>query len=485
MSYLFGGTVFDGYDASGRRALNGSGGGSGGGNQTSTSYQTNIPEYLRGPAERMVARGEALSEAPYQPYTGTRIAGFSPAQEASFQQVYGMQAPTEYSQAGQSLGGAQQFGAAGALQAMGYQPSQFNQYQMRGPNDIQAGTVSGTGYNAYGVEAAPDVTGVGYNAAQANYTQGWNPEAAAQYMSPYQQSVTDIAKREALSEAQLLNRQLGSQAAKAGAFGGSRFGVEQALLGSKLATNLTDIQTKGLQEAYQTGLGQFNTEQAARQGINLANQSALNQAGQFSAGQAQAANLANQQVRQQASLASQQAFNEALKFGATQDQAAQLANQAAGLTAAQANQQTRYQTGAQNLQAALTTQQQQEAARQAAAGINLQGATFGAQTGLSAAEQLRNLGTTQQTSELERINALQQTGAQQQALQQQQLDTAYQQYLEGRDYDKNQLGWLSGLIRGTPYSTSQLQTTTTPAPSTASQMAGLGITGLGLASLLK
>lgn len=617
MSYLFGGTPFDGYDAGGRRSLNGGDGGGSSAPTQQTVTQTNIPDWLKEPTQRMVTRGEALSEQPYTPYEGERVAGFTPAQEAAFQQVYNLSAPQEYAQAGQSLTGAQEFGAAGALQAMGFQPTQFNQYQMGAPGDISASNVYGTNYNAVGAQAAQNVSGTGYTAAPGVTGTGYEayrtgyapsiggtsyqavgaqaaPDVAAQnlqyfqmqgpeswtqagtqaaYMSPYQQAVTDIAKREATSEAASLNRQLAGQAAKAGAFGGSRFGVEQALLGSRLATNLSDIETKGRESAYQSGLAQFNTEQAGKQAAatqnlqaslgvqslgagqnlqaqlanqqvqqqanlasqsaynqalqfgatqdqaaqaanqaamqavnlanqaainqssqfgagqtqaaNLANQAALNQARQFSAAQTQSANLANQQVEQQANLASQAAYNQALQFGATQAQAAQVANQQARLTASQANQQTQLQTGIQNLQANLTTQQQQEAARQAAANLNLQGAQFGAQTGLQAATQLANLGTASQQAELNRIQALAATGEQQQGMEQQLLNTAYQDYLEGRDWEKNQLGYMSGLIRGTPFSTTQTQSLSAASPSTQSQLLSAGLGVAGLAQLLK
>lgn len=472
----------------GRVTLEGGGSGGGGGGQTTqtgTTYQTNIPAYLEDPTKNMVARGELLSNQPYLPYSGQRVAGLTPQQQNVYTQLGALSTPSEFGQAGATLTGSEQFGAAGALGAMGYQPTQFNAYQMAGPGNIAAQNVYGTGYDAYGVAAAPDVTGTSYDASLADYSQGWNPQAAQQYMSPYQQSITDIAKREAASEAAMLNRQLSGQAAKAGAFGGSRFGVEQALLGKSLATNLSDIQTKGLESAYQAGLSQFNTEQAARQGINLANQAALNQAGQFGASQAQAAALANQQARQQANLATQQAYNQALQFGATQEQAAQIANQAAGLQAAQSNQNIGYQTGVQNLQSALTTQQQQDAARQAAAALNLQGAQFGAQTGLQAAQQRAALGTAAQQADLQRLAAQESAGKAQQDQQQAELNAAYNTFLEQRDWEKNQLGFLSGLIRGTPFSTSQTGTTTAPAPSTTSQLAGLGIAGIGLANLLK
>lgn len=467
----------------GRITLEGGGGG-GGQQQTSTAYQTNIPEYLRGPAERMVSRGETLSEQAYQPYTGERIAGFSPAQQAAFAEIGGLTTPTQFAQGTQSVQGAQQYGALGANRAMAFDPAKFQYFQMNQPKDVSAREVTGTSYKALGAEAAPDVTGTNYTAERAGYTPEWNERAATQYMNPYTQAVTDIAKREAVYDAANLNKQLAGQAAKAGAFGGSRFGIEQALLGSKLGTNLSDIQTRGLETAYNQGLSQFNTEQAQRQAINLANQAAGNQAGQFGASQAQQANLANQQVRQQANLASQAAYNRALEFGATQDQAAQLANQAAFLTAAQANQNIAYQTGAQNLQANLTVQQQQEAARQNAANIQLQGASLGAQTGLQAASALQGLGTASQSADLQRLSAQQSAGAQQQALEQQKLDAAYQQAIEQRDWEKNQLGWLSGLVRGTPYSTNQLQTVSAPGASTASQLASLGLGAYGLSSLL-
>ena len=46
MSYLFGGTAFDGYSRDGRRSVNGGGSGGGSSQQTTTgtTYQTNIPQ---------------------------------------------------------------------------------------------------------------------------------------------------------------------------------------------------------------------------------------------------------------------------------------------------------------------------------------------------------------------------------------------------------------------------------------------------------
>lgn len=323
----------------GRITLEGGGGSGGGGNQqsTQTSYQTNIPAYLEEPAKRMVARGETLSEQAYEPYKGARVSGFTPEQMAAFREVGGLTTPGQFGEAGAAVTGAERFGTAGAMGAMGYAPEMFS------------------------------------------------ADAAKAYMSPYQQAVTDIAKREATTEAAGLNRELAAKAAKAGAFGGSRFGIEQALLGSKLATNLSDIQTKGSQAAFENAQQQFERDRAAR--------------------------LAG------------------AKFG-------------------------------------------------------LEGAQFGADVGLKSAAQLGQLGTAEQEADLKRIAAQQSAGAQQQALEQQKLDTAYQQAMEQRDWEKNQLGFLSGLIRGTPFSTSQLQSTSAPGATAASQLASIGLGAYGLSSLL-
>ena len=322
----------------GRITLEGGGSGGGGSQEsTQTAYQTNIPAYLEEPAKRMVSRGETLSEQGYQPYTGARFAAFDPMQTQSFTELKGLETPGQFGQAGSAVTGAERFGTAGALGAMGYTPDMFT------------------------------------------------ADTAKAYMSPYQQAVTDIAKREATTEAAALNRDLASKASKAGAFGGSRFGIEQALLGSKLATNLSDIQTKGSQEAFLNAQQQFERDRAA------------------------------------------------------------------GLAGSK---------------------------------FNLEGAQFGSDVGLKSAAQLQNLGTAEQDAVLKRIAAQQSAGAQQQALEQQKLDAAYQQYQEQRDWEKNQLGFLSGLIRGTPFSTSQLQTTSAPGATTASQVASLGLGAYGLSSLL-
>jgi hypothetical protein len=83
----------------------------------------------------------------------------------------------------------------------------------------------------------------------------------ASYMDPYMQNVTNIAKREAQRASDIAGQREAAQAVSQGAFGGSRYGLVEAERQRNLGQQLSDLDIKGLQQAYQTGMGQFNTEQ--------------------------------------------------------------------------------------------------------------------------------------------------------------------------------------------------------------------------------
>jgi hypothetical protein len=89
-------------------------------------------------------------------------------------------------------------------------------------------------------------------------------EAIKQYMDPYQQQVTQEAMKEMDRQGQIAQNQLGAQAAGAGAFGGSRFGVQQA----EQARNLQDIKSRRIFEDmsrnYQQAVGAMQAANAAR-----------------------------------------------------------------------------------------------------------------------------------------------------------------------------------------------------------------------------
>ena len=126
-------------------------------------------------------------------------------------------------------------------------------------------------------------------------------EQMTQYMSPYQQAVTDIEKREATKqyESQVVP-QLAAQAATTGGFGGSRQAILEGMAADTQQRLLSDIQAKGSQQAYQDAVQRFQADrqaagQAGAQLATMAPQQFKAQLGEFGALQT----VGEQQQRQQ------------------------------------------------------------------------------------------------------------------------------------------------------------------------------------------
>jgi len=90
-------------------------------------------------------------------------------------------------------------------------------------------------------------------------------EQLTSYMSPYQQAVTDIEKREAtkLYESQV-QPQLAAQAAKIQPFGGSRQAILEGMAADTQQRLLGDIQTKGSEAAYKDAVSRFAQDRTAQ-----------------------------------------------------------------------------------------------------------------------------------------------------------------------------------------------------------------------------
>lgn len=97
--------------------------------------------------------------------------------------------------------------------------------------------------------------------------------------------------------------------------------------------------------------------------------------------------------------------------------------------------------------------------------------------------QFGQLGVAQQAADIDRLKTLGAYGDYERAVAQQRTDVDYQNLLNQIQYPESQLEKLSGFIRGVPL-TDSVQTTTTPPPSFASQLAGLGLSGLSLYNML-
>lgn len=91
------------------------------------------------------------------------------------------------------------------------------------------------------------------------------------------------------------------------------------------------------------------------------------------------------------------------------------------------------------------------------------------------------LGTAQQASDIDRIKTQGAYGDLQRGLQQQQLDAQYQDLMARLNYPLTSIETMSNLARGVPLTqTATSGAQTTPPPSFASQLAGMGLTGLSL-----
>jgi hypothetical protein len=125
--------------------------------------------------------------------------------------------------------------------------------------------------------------------------------------------------------------------------------------------------------------------------------------------------------------------------------------------------------------ASMQAQAQTEQQRLAAAQYGLSGAGLGVQAG----QALGQIGATRQGLTLQQAQALQQQGGVQQEQSQRELDLAYQDFLNQREYGKQQINFLSSIMRGIPVQPTQV-TSRYDNPNPMAQFGGLGIAGLGL-----
>ena len=102
----------------------------------------------------------------------------------------------------------------------------------------------------------------------------------------------------------------------------------------------------------------------------------------------------------------------------------------------------------------------------------------------SAADQLLTAGTAGDALAFNRAKLQAGVGGAYENKAQQGLDIGYNDFVNQRDFDRNQLNFYSGILRGVPISPQQETQTYTAPPSQMSQLLGLGVGGLGLAKAL-
>ena len=178
-----------------------------------TQTQVIIPEYIEKPTE--ILANELLAQA-QQPLTvpQQQVIGFSPTQQSAMNLAF------------QGIGSYQPF--LDAAQAA----------QTAGLGTIGAGAQTVAGAQFVPTEATLD-----------------------RFRDPYQRFVTDEAIKEIDRQAAMAQNQFSGQAVKAGAFGGSRFGIQQ----SELARNAADLKSRRVFEDLSRN---FQQAQAAARAAN-------------------------------------------------------------------------------------------------------------------------------------------------------------------------------------------------------------------------
>jgi len=227
-----------------------------------------------------------------------------------------------------------------------------------------------------------------------------------------------------------------SGAARQGTYGGSRQLLASLERERNLGQQLGDIDVRGRQAAYENAQAQFERDRAAGMTIGQANQAAALQTQQLGTQTGMQTALANLDAASRANVENIAAKLQTQGLNADQAMRAALANQQSDLT-----------RGTQDLSAALETQRLGTTSGLEALRANQtadlerqrmreQSRQFGAGQGLAAYGQLgqfgqtmTNLGSARSQADLARFSQQQSTAAQKQALQQQRLDMAYQDFL--------------------------------------------------------
>jgi hypothetical protein len=128
----------------------------------------------------------------------------------------------------------------------------FNQGQQLG-QAAQGYGGQGAGYGAQGANMA----GMGFGAGQRFEGMATSPGATQAFMSPYMQNVVDYEKQNAIRDYGIASQGRNYQAAKSGAFGGSRQAVAEGEANRGLMNQLGGIQARGTQSAFENAQKQM------------------------------------------------------------------------------------------------------------------------------------------------------------------------------------------------------------------------------------
>jgi hypothetical protein len=236
--------------------------------------------------------------------------------------------------------------------------------------------------------------------------QTFGNQQATQYMSPYQQNVTDVQLDEARRQANIRRNEQALGSMGRGTFGGGRQALMSSEADRNLATQLGQIQAQGSQAAFENAQKQFGADRTAQ-------------------------------------MAAEQ----------------------------------------QNLQAAVDQRGRQQQGEQFAIQQQKDLGLAGLQAGMEGSAKTGALASDTQRANLERLKAQSTSAAEQQALQQEIDNIAYQEFMEEQNYGRSLLAYQSDILRGNASALGNTQATYAPTPSLAQSLIGAGGAGLSALSL--
>lgn len=180
----------------------------------------------------MMGRADALSSMPYTAYSGPLTAGESELQTTGFTGYDAMWGDRN-----------EGFDPTAFTSGMEYSPGAF---------DFSATGADPYAYDPYGDTGAYDHT-------------SWTDQGiAGAYMNPYIDLALTPQMEEARRQAEIQRVNDAGRYTQAGAYGGSRQAIMESELNDNLMRNLAQIYGTGINTAYESGRGQFNTEEGRR-----------------------------------------------------------------------------------------------------------------------------------------------------------------------------------------------------------------------------
>lgn len=420
--------------------------------------QTNLPDYVRPYFERLLQRTEAESQRDYEPYGGQRLADPSTDLLSSEQRVRdiastgipGIAGATDAVGTGLDLisQGVGKYGLGERLVGEGSEIARGTLGQYGRAEDLLNRTL-GTIDETKGMvrDARGDISDargqLGRASTRTEQAFGFDPYQFAdarqftgaerdRYMSPYLEGVLDVQKRRAREDYLKSMPQQAATAIGAGAFGGSREGVQRAEAQSDYLDRIGDIEATGRQQAFDRASQLFEADRRAEMGLDQtragerrqAEQLGLGAAGQLAGQAGRLAGFGGQEFGQDLQRAS--------ALGSLGGQERGIAESFAGLG--------RGQLGVG--QALGGFGGQMAGFGQGIAGLGGQFAGVGSR--------LADLGARARAGDIESARLLETIGKSQMARDQASLDMGYQDFLRQQGVPAERLGLFSSVLRGIP-----------------------------------